>query len=65
MRRSFNSDDALFRQGLQQTAIAFDWLMNMQAPLNFPDARRDRLDDPNTKILFKRCNDTERVQVRR
>jgi uncharacterized protein involved in propanediol utilization len=37
----------------------------MQAPLNFPDARRDRLHDPNTKILFKRRNDTERVQVRR
>jgi hypothetical protein len=36
----------------------------MQAPLNFPDARRNRLDDRNAEILFKHRDDAERVQAR-
>lgn len=42
----------LCRQRFQEPAITADWLMDMQAPLNFPDARRNRLDDRNTKILL-------------
>jgi hypothetical protein len=49
------------RQGLQQRSIALDGLMNVQAPLNFPNTRRNRLHDRNTKILFEHGDDTERI----
>ena len=38
--------------------------MDVQAPLNFPDARRDGLHDRNAKALFERRDDTERVETR-
>lgn len=38
--------------------------MDAQAPLNFPDARRDGLHDRNANVLFERRDDTERIEAR-
>jgi hypothetical protein len=38
--------------------------MDVQAPLNFPDAGRDGLHDRNAKVLLERHDDTERVEAR-
>jgi len=49
-------------QSFQQDAKALNRLPDMQAALNFPDARRGRLDDWHAQILFQRRDDTERIQ---
>src|ERR1700680_5275285 len=53
----------LCRQTLQHSAVALDWLADMQAPLNFPDASRNWLHNRNAEIAFKRRHKTERVQA--
>ena len=54
----------LCRQSLQQDTIALDRLADMQAALNFPDARCNRFDDRNAEVLFKRCDHAQRIPRR-